>query len=975
MAYLYVSVGYSIVNAILAVVVFAKSWRSVLSQFYAFCVSCLIALGVTAYLLNHPAPGVPLRVLEQTSAFLFAVFPFFFLHFMLVFVRRYEILQSKAVIVAIYFAALFSYLMVLQQYIPNPFIGKHTAASDGYTYYIIWMSILFAIGIALLYSLVGGFRERGMKSNAMFVALVLMMLLLPTPFTLTMFSKISGQSSQFYFIASTISLVVLICIVFRHRSTLNTPYQAMRSALAAMNDILFNTNTEFKIEMVQGAVLPLLGYGEQELVDRSIKELIQQDGLLEKYRMYAFSNKMKEAFFDAEVVCKNGNRLPMEFSFTPVWTNEQITGFVGVGRNITERRRAERALHDSEARYRSLFENNPNPMWVYEVATMTIIVANEATIRHYGYTRQEFLKLTMADILTPDCVPMLPKPGSVETLLSTNGWKHRKKDGGIIDVEMTSHALDFSGRPARLVLINDVTERLQGEQALRRSEEKYRRFFEDDLTGDAITRPDGSVLSCNAAFLRIFGFGSEAQALGNNMAELYPSPGAYRAFLRLVRERRKLEYHEAELVRLDGAAVHVIQNVIGTFDSAGELVEIKSYSFDNTERKKLEEQLRQAQKMENLGTLAGGIAHDFNNILSIILANAALLKHVKQYPDKFDTSVDTIHKAVERASGMVRQLMTFARKTEVLFETVDLNRAVNDLLKMLYSTFPETITFEVSLEDNLPTIIADPNQIHQVLLNLCVNARDAISPGGQVEAEKGTITVGTKTVDGVKVRFRYPEAGAERYILVTVSDTGIGMNETTRQRIFEPFFTTKDPGKGTGLGLAVVYGVVRSHRGFVDVESKVGLGTTFSLYFPVQISELVQGVEGETDTEESYAGSETILLVEDEELLLDSLKVLLEGKGYHVLTAKDGEQAVEIYAQHQDEIAFVLSDMGLPKITGWEAFQRMKRINPRVRVIFGSGHIDPNFRLKMLQAGAIDFLQKPYIPAEVLKRIRDVLED
>jgi two-component system cell cycle sensor histidine kinase/response regulator CckA len=975
MAYLYVSVGYSIVNIFLAFVVFAKSWRNLLSQFYAFCVSCLVGLGVIAYLLSHPQPGLPLRVLEQASAFLFAVFPFFFLHFMLIFVRRYEILSSKVVIVAIYFAALFGYLVVLLGYIPNPFLDIHAAASNGYTYYITWMSILFAIGIALLYSLVGGFGERGIKKNALFASLALVMLLLPTPFTLTVFSKLSDKSSHLYFAASTVSLAVLVYIVFRHRLTINTPYQAMKSALAAMNDILFKTNTHFEIEMVQGAVLPLLGYEDIELVGHSIKEFIPHDGLLEKYRKYVFSNKMKEAFFDAEVACKNGSRLPMEISFTPVWTNEEITGFVGVGRNISERRRAERALHDSEARYRSLFENNPNPMWVYEVATMTILVMNDAAITQYGYTRQEFLKLVMTDILTPECIPMLPKPGNVETLMSTTGWKHRKKDGSVMDVELTSHALDFGGRPARLVLINDVTERLRAEESLRASEEKYRRFFEDDLTGDAVTRPDGSLVSCNPAFLRIFGFGSEEQALRNNIADLYPSPGAYRAFLRLVRERRKLEYFEAELVRLDGAAVHVVQNVIGTFDNAGELVEIKSYTFDNTERKKLEEQLRQAQKMENLGTLAGGIAHDFNNILAIILANASLLKNIKQYPGKFETSVDTIHKAVERASGMVRQLMTFARKTEVLFETVELNRAVNDLVGMLESTFPKTITVEVSLEDNLPTIIADPNQIHQVLLNLCVNARDAISPRGQVEVEKGTITIVTKTVDGDTVRFRYPEAVAERYIIVTVSDTGVGMNEATRQRIFEPFFTTKDPGKGTGLGLAVVYGVVRSHRGFVDVESKLGQGTTFMLYFPVQISELMSTEEGNAGEEESYAGSETILLVEDEELLLDSLKVLLEGKGYQVLTAKDGEQAVEMYARHQDQIAFVLSDMGIPKISGWEAFQRMKKINPRVRVIFGSGHIDPNFRVKMLQAGAIDFLQKPYIPAEVLKRIREVLKN
>jgi two-component system cell cycle sensor histidine kinase/response regulator CckA len=339
----------------------------------------------------------------------------------------------------------------------------------------------------------------------------------------------------------------------------------------------------------------------------------------------------------------------------------------------------------------------------------------------------------------------------------------------------------------------------------------------------------------------------------------------------------------------------------------------------------------------------------------------------------FQSSVERIRKAVERATGMVRQLLTFARKSETLFVTVSMNESINGIISMLGSTFEKTIAFKTSLKDGIPDIIADPSQVDQILLNLCVNARDAIVEHGQPELQKGTITITSGTAPGREVQKRFPDARAEQYVVVSVEDTGAGMTETTKQRIFEPFFSTKGPGKGTGLGLAVVYGVVRGHRGFIDVTSTVGKGTKFTLCFPVPAIEVAAVTKKQAGSEQIHGGTETILVVEDEEMLLDSLKVLLEEKGYQVLTARDGEEAVDMYTRHQNDIAFVLVDMGLPKMGGWEAFQEMQRVNPNVKVIFGSGQIDPTFRARMIQAGAVDFIQKPYIPDEVLKRIHEVI--
>ena len=972
MFYFYVSFGYSIINVLLASIILIRSRKNVLAQFYVFCVLMLVGLGVTGYFVSHQTEGIALRALGSTTAFLFSLFPFFFIHFMLIFVRRYEILNSKAVLFMNYFAGMFSYGLLLLGFIPVPFTPQGVTP-HGHIFYITWMSILFTVGVALLYSSINGFKEKGVRSNLLFVGFAILMLLLPTPFTLSILTTFFENSSSLFFITSTLGLTVVVYLVFRHRISMNTPYQAMRSALGAMNDILLKTDEKFEIEMVQGGAVAALGYTELELTGRSLEEFLAESKSLRRFAKKVFEENAKEGFFDVDVIRKDGSHLPMEFSFTPVLANEEIIGFVGVARNISERKAAEKALLESEARYRSLFESNPSPLMVYDAQSFEFLVVNDAAVRTYGYSRQDFGRMNICDILPlADDTSLVNRLAQAGLKMQTSGyWRHRKKDGSVIDVDLTSIQLSFEGRDAWLVLINDVTERKKAEETIKASEEKYRKFFMEDITGDIIATPGGKLLSCNPAFAHIFGFKSVEAAMGTNTISLFPGRKSYDSFLKLLKEKKKLEYYELELQRVDGASVHVVQNVIGTFDDKGELKEIKSYIFDNTERKQLEDQFRQAQKMENLGTLAGGIAHDFNNTLTIILAYASLLERPGTGLDAIPSKVKMIKKAVDRAAGMVRQLLTFARKAEAVFEPVEINTSLQDLLSMLQSTFPKSITFDVQFDHSLTTTISDANQMHQAVLNLCVNARDAMTNGS--DEPKGVITMQTKRVSGSEARSKFPDARAGEYAVIRVGDTGAGMDEKTKSKIFEPFFTTKETGKGTGLGLAVVYGVAQSHRGFVDVESHVGKGTTFSLYFPLPEEGLTTVVNETGRLEEVRRGHETILLVEDEELLLESMKTLLEDEGYTVLTAIDGEQAVQMYEGHQDEIDFVLTDLGLPKMSGWEAYENMKRINPAVKVMFGTGKFDHNFKYGSLKGGAVDFIQKPYLPNEVLKRIRDVI--
>jgi PAS domain S-box-containing protein len=410
-----------------------------------------------------------------------------------------------------------------------------------------------------------------------------------------------------------------------------------------------------------------------------------------------------------------------------------------------------------------------------------------------------------------------------------------------------------------------------------------------------------------------------------------------------------------------------IVNKFPLFDSNHIAYAVCAFMTDITDRKRLEEGLRQAQKLESIGTLAGGIAHDFNNILGIILAYNGTIGRAKDDTERFNESIDAINQAVDRGTALVRQMLTFARQTDVEFQALNVNDLLGEVTKMLTATFPRTIEIVRQHEPNFPLVTADQTQLHQVFLNLFVNARDAMPDGGK-------ISVSTKTTPGTVVRQKFPTALRDSYVHISVADTGIGMNEATRKRIFEPFFTTKELGKGTGLGLSVVYGVMQSHEGFVDVESERGRGTTFHLYLPAAVR------PGEAEKKTTIVqnappgGNETILLVEDEEALLALIRKTLEAKGYRVLTAQDGLEAVDFYKRHVDQISVVVSDMGLPKLGGWEAARKMREINDRAKIILASGFLEPGKKEKLARDGMYHFIQKPYNPNQVLEKIREVID-
>jgi len=388
-----------------------------------------------------------------------------------------------------------------------------------------------------------------------------------------------------------------------------------------------------------------------------------------------------------------------------------------------------------------------------------------------------------------------------------------------------------------------------------------------------------------------------------------------------------------------------------------------------TERAKnqeMEKQLRQAQRLEAVGTLAGGVAHDFNNILTIIKGHTALLLMECEHPHRVQEVAATIDHAAQRGSELVSQLLAFARKSDGSFTSTNINRQVKEITSMLKQAFPRNITFEFQLDETLPEIHADPGQFERVLINLSTNARDAMPDGGN-------LTFSTSKVDARALPMPASQ-DTGTYLCLRVTDTGSGMDEATRQHIFEPFFTTKPKGKGTGLGMPVVYGLMQSHNGLIDIQSAPGQGTSISLFFPIPETAAPPEVAPPVEAPKAMVGTETILVVDDEADVRYFLEVILTANGYRVMTACDAEEALAIFKRENQKIHLLFSDLGLPKLDGFELNARARQMDPTLRTILASGYVDATIKTRMAELGINGFIAKPYDVGPLLQSIRLVLD-
>jgi PAS domain S-box-containing protein len=510
-----------------------------------------------------------------------------------------------------------------------------------------------------------------------------------------------------------------------------------------------------------------------------------------------------------------------------------------------ERRRAEEALRKSESTFRLLFEHNPLPTWVFDSETLRFLQVNEAAIKQYGYTPQEFACMTVLDIRLPEeregfqeQMESWPNRGQYQA-----NWKHMRKDGRAMHVEIISHQLEYAGRRVRLMVAQDVSE-----------------------------------------------------------------------------------------------------------------------------RQSLEEQLRQAQKMEAVGRLAGGVAHDFNNLLMVIKGHTELLLNALPPSDQISRKIEHIDRAADRATALTRQLLAFSRMQVLQPRAMNLNSIVEGMGNLLPRLIGEDIELVIRPSASLGTIRADASQMEQILMNLAVNARDAM-PGG------GKLVIETSNAELDKAySASHPIVKPGRYVLLAVSDSGTGMDAATQAHIFEPFFTTKEQGKGTGLGLATVYGVVKQSGGFIWVYSEVGKGTCFKIYLP-RVDQPAEMPEALQPLAEIPRGTETVLLSEDEQDVREVAREFLESGGYTVLEAPSGEEALQLSAKHQGKIALLITDMVMPGIRGQELAARLQRERNDLRVLYMSGYSEHSAADESQTENPVRMLTKPFSRGALLRTVRELLNE
>lgn len=541
--------------------------------------------------------------------------------------------------------------------------------------------------------------------------------------------------------------------------------------------------------------------------------------------------------------------------------------------------------------------------------------------------------------------------------LTAQGWRWLAwEENAIRDDEGLIVAFRAIGR--------DVTKRRLGEEHF----QKLANAVEQSPLAVILTTPDGRVQYVNPRYTQVTGYTLE-EIFEQDIAVLKAGFGSdedYQKFLATVNAGKEWRGELCTPCKMDRMVWEFVQ-VSPIRNHAEEITHLMCLREDITERKKLEDQLRQAQKMESLGTLAGGIAHDFNNMLAIISGFAEIAIARSQEDDDQQRYLKEIYGASQRAVGLVRQILTFSRKAEVSYRPVPVNRLIRELGGMFTETFPRTISFDFKLSDDLPLIAADQNQLQQVIMNLCVNARDAMKEGGK-------ITVVTKQLRGSEIA-RLGADSLHDYVCVSVTDTGCGIPPQVRARIFEPFFTTKQDCGGTGLGLAVVYGVVSNHKGFLDLDSVVGKGTTFYVYLPIDIADKAGVVDESGSASEIPAGTESVLVIEDEGSLRTLLRVVLEMRGYKVRTVSDGGEALEFLLGDPGEIDAVLLDLNLPRISGVEVYTTIRRIRPKAKVLVLSGNITPETRAELEEQGQHIFVPKPYRLHELGRQLRAALDE
>lgn len=543
------------------------------------------------------------------------------------------------------------------------------------------------------------------------------------------------------------------------------------------------------------------------------------------------------------------------------------------------------------------------------------------------------------------------------------------KDGSVKTVHEQGEVIFLEdGAPVRMCgTVQDISELVRIQAILRESEERYRTLFEDSKDTVFISTPDGRIIDINPAGVSMFGFESKEDFRSLDANQFYCDPAERDLFRKGIESHGFVKDLELRVKKKDGERLIVSMTATAVRDKQGTITAYRGIVRDMTGHKKLEQQLLHAQKMEAVGQLTGGIAHDFNNILTGIIGYASVLLMKERKDQACIEYVRHIQDLAERAARLTQGLLAFSRKQVVFLALADLNDIVRGIEHLLTRIVREDIEFRIDISGEPLVVMADSGQMEQVIMNLVSNAKDAMPSGGRL-----TLSTSLMKFDEAEEAALSGLKGAGDYACLSVSDTGIGMDEETKVRIFEPFFTTKEVGKGTGLGLSIVYGIITGHRGVINVYSEPGVGTTLKAYLPIAV-----GPAKKPDvrlTEPPPSGTETILVVEDDDDVLKVIRTILEGAGYSVVTASDGIEAVNRFKAAKDSIRLVVMDVIMPRKNGKEAYDEITVIAPGTPVIFTSGYTEDIINNGVIFDEGLDFISKPLTSGALLRKVREVLD-
>ena len=742
-----------------------------------------------------------------------------------------------------------------------------------------------------------------------------------------------------------------------------------------MHDIVWTVDLNLRARYVSPSIEKALGFTPEERMNMPASEQLTPESFELAQKMLSQElQRDKDPGVDPDRTVtmelhfyrKDGSVACLESAMSFIRDeNSNPTGIYGLSRDTTERKRAEGFLRASEERYRQMAECSLTGIYIHQDGIFQYV--NSQLTDMSGYSPDEMIGKPFWEFLHPEDQEKVKE--NVFARLEGNRLptqyelKAVTKSGEKQWLEVRATVINYRGRPAVMGNVLDITERK------RRESERLLLTTAIEQAGEiiVITDKDGIIQYVNPSFETTTGYSAE-EVVGKDPGILKSGRHDEDYYREVWRTLTRGEVWRGKFTnkKKDGTIYEEIATVSPVKDETGKIVNYVSVTRDVTRELTLQKQLLQAQKMEAVGTLAGGIAHDFNNLLQAILGYSDLLLMNKGPQDPDRKKLEAIIHAARDGADLVSRILTFGRKGESKFRPIDLNYEVRRVEKLLRRALPRMIRIDLTLAEDLRIIDGDPAQIEQVLLNLGVNAQHAMPNGGQFLIETSNVSLSDEYVS--------VHLGAKpgKYVLLTVSDTGMGIQPDVLDRIFEPFFTTKTDGEGTGLGLSMVHGIVSQHGGYIRCYSEPGKGASFKIYLPVSACELLPDL---TVTREMPAfGTETVLLVDDDERIRDMGRQLIRMGGYQVIVARSGEEALEIYAARKKEISLIILDLIMPGMGGDRCLQELLRVDPDVRVLLASGYSENGVTVGANRTGARGFLRKPYDAKDVLIAIRRVLD-